>query len=146
MARECPNNPSGGDEKPRGCFKVIQFSIDFVIRFIPFSCGLGIAMTIDKRVLRQRTLFRDLCASKELYICSLLIELETNEVLFQCGDSGHMAQDCTSTQTMDGPDGKPRENYIPQDEDENLLFEGSIKSGVNFNDFDNIPLQVCGLN
>ena len=39
-------------------------------------------------------------------------------------------------------DGKPREQYTPQDVDEAELFKGGIASGNNFSNFDKVALQA----
>lgn len=52
-----------------------------------------------------------------------------------------MAKDCDQENV--GPDGKPRENYIPEEiKDENELFQNGITTGHNFVNFDNVALQV----
>ena len=35
---------------------------------------------------------------------------------------------------------------MPKEEDDSKLFESAITSGINFNKFENIPVQVTGEN
>lgn len=39
-------------------------------------------------------------------------------------------------------DQKPREFYIPEEENEEQLFNSGISSGINFSNFDYIPVRV----
>lgn len=41
-------------------------------------------------------------------------------------------------------DGPPKENYVPVDRDENEIFDGGITSGINFDNFERIPVNLSG--
>jgi len=68
---------------------------------------------------------------------------------YKCKETGHMARDCTNApaEMEPGPDGKPRERYIPPEmlegddafKDRNETHSGS---GINFNQYDSIPVNV----
>jgi len=53
---------------------------------------------------------------------------------------GHLANDCPEPNV--GPDGKPRERYIPEEDSD--LYGSGISSGTNFTNFERIPLRVTG--
>nr|BAD99524.1 VASA RNA helicase [Moina macrocopa] len=64
---------------------------------------------------------------------------------FRCQSTDHMAKDCPEPNV--GPDGKPRESYVPPEiQDESELFKDGISTGNNFANFENAILQVTGNN
>jgi len=58
--------------------------------------------------------------------------------LMQRKKEGHLANDCPEPNV--GPDGKPRERYIPEEDSD--LYGSGISSGTNFTNFERIPLRV----
>lgn len=62
----------------------------------------------------------------------------------RCGESGHFAKDCTNEPKID-PDRPPPVTYVPPEpsEDDEDLYR-SIEQGINFANYDNIPVQLTG--
>ncbi|ESO91203.1 hypothetical protein LOTGIDRAFT_72314, partial [Lottia gigantea] len=61
---------------------------------------------------------------------------------FKCGEEGHMSRECPNQENKDG---EKREIYIPPEPstDEDEIFK-SIEKGINFNKYDDIPVEVSG--
>jgi len=59
---------------------------------------------------------------------------------FRCHSSEHSVADCTEPNL--GPDGKPREKYVPEEISD--LYGSGISTGTNFLNFDRTPLRVTG--
>lgn len=60
---------------------------------------------------------------------------------FKCGQEGHNARDCPNP--GEGEEKKPRAPlYIPEDVNEDELFEMGIEAGSNFVAYANIPVSV----
>lgn len=67
-----------------------------------------------------------------------------NKACRKCGEEGHFARECTKApeDCKDG-DGKERPPiYVPQELDDDKLFDYGISSGINFDAYDNIPVKV----
>nr|BAB13307.1 vasa-related protein CnVAS1 [Hydra vulgaris] len=60
----------------------------------------------------------------------------------RCGESGHFAKDCEAPQDPNKPQAV---TYVPPEpsEDEQDLYR-TIAQGINFNKYDNIPVEVTG--
>lgn len=69
---------------------------------------------------------------------------ERDDKCHNCGESGHFSKDCTEERKLD-PDRPPPVTYVPPEpsEDEKDLFR-TIAQGINFNSYDNIPVEVTG--
>ena len=57
----------------------------------------------------------------------------------QCKKAGHMISECPEPNL--GPDGKPRERYVPEEDPD--LYGSRITCGSNFTNFERTPLMVC---
>ncbi len=60
----------------------------------------------------------------------------------QCHSTEHATKDCTEAFSELTADGKPREQYIPQEASEADLYSTSIATGNNFANFEKVALQV----
>ncbi|XP_040573713.1 probable ATP-dependent RNA helicase DDX4 [Lepeophtheirus salmonis] len=75
---------------------------------------------------------------------------------FNCGEEGHIASSCSQPQksrrfgedgkknSSEGGDGVQREVYIPTEVEEDDLFSTSISSGINFDKYDSVQVDVKG--
>jgi len=59
---------------------------------------------------------------------------------FRCKKEGHKISECPNPNL--GPDGKPRERYVPEEDSD--LYGSGISSGTNFTNFERTPLRVTG--
>jgi len=60
-----------------------------------------------------------------------------------------MVKDCEQpeqTRQMTDEDGKIREIYVPKEAGDDVLFDSTITTGINFNKYENIPCKVSGEN
>uniref|UniRef100_A0ABM0N0V5 RNA helicase n=1 Tax=Saccoglossus kowalevskii TaxID=10224 RepID=A0ABM0N0V5_SACKO len=65
---------------------------------------------------------------------------------FRCGESGHFAKDCTNEDTREGAADRPAPvTYVPPPppEEESEIFS-TIETGINFSNYDAIPVEVTG--
>nr|XP_039262261.1 ATP-dependent RNA helicase DDX4-like [Styela clava] len=65
---------------------------------------------------------------------------------YKCGEEGHIASDC-NTANLDNKQKNRPPPYIPPppSEDDDLIFS-AIPTGINFNNYDSIPVEVSGVN
>merc|ERR550519_1087560 len=67
----------------------------------------------------------------------------------RCGEEGHVVRECPRpeiTRKYVGADGREKEIYIPKETGAKALFSNSISSGINFSQYDDIPVKVEGKN
>ena len=68
----------------------------------------------------------------------------------RCGGEGHMGRECTEelqTRSYTDAEGNTKEIYVPKENDNaDELYKLSIKSGINFSKYKNIPVKVTGEN
>lgn len=75
------------------------------------------------------------------------LSIFTNPISFvfsQCHSTEHTTKDCTGEFSELDADGKPREQYVPQEMSVDDIFNNSIASGTNFSNFEKVALQVSG--
>jgi len=72
------------------------------------------------------------------------------QVCLRCGEEGHMVRDCTEaekTRQYTNEEGELKEIYVPgEDPSADDLFKSGISTGVNFRNYDHIPVKVTGEN
>ena len=76
-------------------------------------------------------------------------DCELPDTCNRCGAEGHMVKDCEQpeqTRQMTDEDGKIREIYVPKEAGDDVLFDSTITTGINFNKYENIPCKVSGEN
>jgi len=69
----------------------------------------------------------------------------------RCGEEGHRVAECSqpeATRTVIGEDGTVREIYVPRETTDNELYDEihTISSGINFDHYENIKVEVKGEN
>ena len=71
----------------------------------------------------------------------------------RCGESGHFARECPNSSGGGGSSGQSscprpamRIDYVPPPlpDDVDMLFKSAVHKGINFDRFDNIPVEVTG--
>lgn len=69
---------------------------------------------------------------------------ERDDKCRRCGESGHFVKDCTQEPTLD-PDRPAPVTYVPPEpsEAEEDMYK-TIAQGINFDNYDNIPVEVTG--
>ena len=67
-----------------------------------------------------------------------------NFVFLKCHSTEHTTKDCTEEFSALDAEGKPREQYVPEETSIDEIFKGSIASGTNFSNFEKVALQVSG--
>lgn len=63
---------------------------------------------------------------------------------YKCHSTEHTTKDCTEEFSALDAEGKPREQYVPEETSIDEIFKGSIASGTNFSNFEKVALQVSG--
>ena len=71
---------------------------------------------------------------------------DSNFACFKCGDRGHRARDCSmeSSSQKNGVKKDKAEEYIPPDVNVDSLYDEGYSTGINFENYENIPCEVTG--
>jgi len=151
---DCPNAESGGGERKSGCFKCGEeghnkadcpnAGEDDGEKKGCFKCG-GDHMAKDcEQPDKCRNCGQEGHMSKDC---------EKPAVCRKCGEEGHKSNDCETgfkTRAIEsvGEDGETvkREIYVPIETSEDSLFDLGIATGINFGNFDKVPVKVSGDN
>nr|BAE94497.1 Vasa [Polyandrocarpa misakiensis] len=133
MSRDCPSNTSTGSSK--ACFKCGEEG--HMSRECPnnnnnnskacFKCGEEGHMS---RECPNNN------SSKDGFGTS-------SRACFKCGEEGHMSRECPKAGEPD-PNRPPLYIPPPPSEDEEVIF-ASMQTGINFNKYDSIPVEVTGM-
>jgi len=72
------------------------------------------------------------------------------QICNRCGGEGHFSRDCTEefkTRQITTEEGEMREIYVPGEEPSAAeLFKSGISTGINFRNYEHIPVKVTGEN
>ena len=78
-------------------------------------------------------------------LSSFRAECSEPDICRNCGAEGHEAKDCTEeakTRVVQDKEGKDVEIYVPSEMTDAQLFDTGIHSGINFDNFDKIPVRT----
>lgn len=64
-----------------------------------------------------------------------------NEGCYKCSQTDHFARECPEMQ-----DSVPQEKYVPREIEESELFQNGISTGINFDKYEEVQVEVNGAN
>jgi probable ATP-dependent RNA helicase DDX4 len=145
FARDCPTKKSGG-EGGDGCRKCGEEGHMARDCSIPDKC---------RKCNEEGHMAKDCSIPDKCRKCQaeghMARDCELPDTCRRCGSEDHKVAECSEeekTRTIVGEDGTEREIYVPADVKDDDLFsqQSTISSGINFEKYDKIPINVDGEN